>query len=85
MKKVFLACLVLVGCGQGMQANVKASGGVSTKAEVIVSFPEAARCFDDHRIATYEQLQACLDAVTGYSVTLPEGANDLCKFFGECK
>lgn len=46
----------------------QASGGV--KAEVIISFPEAARCFDDARITNYEQLKECLELVTNKTWTV---------------
>jgi len=83
MKAIIVASLVLVGCGD-IGANAKVGGTVTTKSEVVVRFPAAEMCFTDQRIKTYDDLQACLDAVTGYSVDIPEEATALCSFLEAC-
>jgi len=70
MKIYLIVALLSVSCASKSKIIVSGGSNNTAEAKIIVTFPEAALCFSDDRIDTYEQLKECLELVTNKKWTV---------------
>lgn len=75
--KTYLLVLALVSVSCASKSKIIVSGGSNNTAEakIVVTFPEAALCFEDDRVDTYERLKECLELVTNKTWTVSVDGN----------